>query len=80
MRRIIERKVTVVTTTTWTITWEADPPPTKPEADPMPKEIPDLEALSSAWPHPSANDAKEANLQEPISENTQQADKPSKDS
>ena len=27
MRRIIERVVTVVTTTTWTISWEADPSP-----------------------------------------------------
>ena len=26
MRRIIERVVTVVTTTTWKISWEADPP------------------------------------------------------
>ena len=26
MRRIIERIVTVVTTTTWKISWEADPP------------------------------------------------------
>ena len=26
MRRIIERVVTVVTTTTWTITWQEDPP------------------------------------------------------
>jgi hypothetical protein len=25
MRRIIERVVTVVTTTTWTISWQADP-------------------------------------------------------
>ena len=25
MRRIIERKVTVVTTTTWTISWQDDP-------------------------------------------------------
>ena len=33
MRRIIERVVTVVTTTTWTIYWKDDPPPV-PGADP----------------------------------------------
>ena len=27
MRRIIERVVTVVTTTTWKISWETEPPP-----------------------------------------------------
>jgi hypothetical protein len=36
MRRIIERVVTVVTTTTWTIRWKEDPLPPSPEADPEP--------------------------------------------
>ncbi|HJS17181.1 MAG TPA: hypothetical protein VJ785_00425 [Anaerolineales bacterium] len=34
MRRIIERVVTVVTTTTWKISSETDPPPVKPTTDP----------------------------------------------
>lgn len=41
MRRIIERVVTVVTTTTWTISWQGDPlqpdAPTDPVADDFPK-------------------------------------------
>ena len=41
MRRIIERVVTVVTTTTWTISWQGDPlqpdPQTGPVADDFPK-------------------------------------------
>jgi hypothetical protein len=36
MRRIIERVVTVVTTTTWTITWQDVPPQPSSEADPVP--------------------------------------------
>lgn len=35
MRRIIERKVTVVTTTTWTITWQDGPPQPSPKDDPV---------------------------------------------
>ncbi len=34
MRRIIERVVTVVTTTTWTIHWKDDPLPTDGNPDP----------------------------------------------
>ena len=41
MRRIIERVVTVVTTTTWTISWENDPSPAQQEADPVALELPD---------------------------------------
>lgn len=33
MRRIIERVVTVVTTTTWTISWQDDPPHPESQAD-----------------------------------------------
>ena len=44
MRRIIERKVTVVTTTTWTITWQDD----LPQADHHPDPVPD----DSSQPHP----------------------------
>jgi len=48
MRRIIERVVTVVTTTTWKISWEADPSPlrSQPEADPVSDELPQPELLS----------------------------------
>jgi hypothetical protein len=35
MRRIIERVVTVVTTTTWTISWKDDPLPTDGNLDPI---------------------------------------------
>ena len=35
MRRIIERVVTVVTTTTWTITWQADSLQPDPQAGPV---------------------------------------------
>ncbi|NUQ85003.1 MAG: hypothetical protein HUU11_09840 [Anaerolineales bacterium] len=37
MRRIIERVVTVVTTTTWTIYWKDDPLPSDPQADSVPQ-------------------------------------------
>jgi len=33
MRRIIERIVTVVTTTTWKISWQDDPPHSESQAD-----------------------------------------------
>jgi hypothetical protein len=42
MRRIIERVVTVVTTTTWKISWENDPSPAQPEANPVSPELPDV--------------------------------------
>ena len=35
MRRIIERKVTVVTTTTWTISWQDMAPQASSEVDPV---------------------------------------------
>jgi hypothetical protein len=35
MRRIIERIVTVVTTTTWKISWEAEPPQDDPATTPI---------------------------------------------
>jgi len=45
MRRIIERVVTVVTTTTWKISWEADPSQSQPVVDPVSDELPQLELL-----------------------------------
>ena len=41
MRRIIERVVTGVTTTTWKISWEADPP----HAEPVSLALPGPEVL-----------------------------------
>lgn len=60
MRRIIERVVTVVTTTTWKISWEADPPPT--ETDSVPRQPPQLEASSASVP--GVLESKEADLSE----------------
>ena len=48
MRRIIERIVTVVTTTTWKISWETDPRPSQPKVDPVSEELPSLEILSES--------------------------------
>ena len=39
MRRIIERVVTVVTTTTWTISWQGDTPQPDPQAGPVPEDF-----------------------------------------
>ena len=56
MRRIIERKVTVVTTTTWTISWQDDPPPSNEKADPV---IPSESTPDAAPSLPSVIEAKE---------------------
>ena len=40
MRRIIERVVTVVTTTTWKISWETDTPHRNPAADSVSNDLP----------------------------------------
>lgn len=58
MRRIIERKVTVVTTTTWTIFWQDAPPPSSSEADPAQETLPNTDALPAAQAS-SANEIKE---------------------
>jgi hypothetical protein len=69
MRRIIERVVTVVTTTTWKISWENDPPP-QPQADPISPALPSLETLSES----TAIETKEVrppetpNVQKPVAE------------
>lgn len=46
MRRIIERIVTVVTTTTWKISWETDTNQADPEAAPASHDLPLPEILS----------------------------------
>ncbi len=54
MRRIIERVVTVVTTTTWTISWKDDSPPSEGMADPAapadstPDAVPSLPSVIEA--------------------------------
>ena len=46
MRRIIERVVTVVTTTTWKISWEADPPHSTHTGGPASENLPHLDQLA----------------------------------
>jgi len=50
MRRIIERVVTVVTTTTWKISWEADAHPSGTAADPVSDGTLHLEILPDSTP------------------------------
>ena len=52
MRRIIERVVTVVTTTTWKISWEPDSPHPQPGADRAPEIFTNAEALPIALSTP----------------------------
>ena len=61
MRRIIERVVTVVTTTTWKISWEADSVHAQPKTAPVSEELPHSEILpESAPPGPTVIETKEA--------------------
>ena len=46
MRRIIERVVTVVTTTTWKISWEADPPHANHTGEPASENLPHADELT----------------------------------
>jgi hypothetical protein len=46
MRRIIERVVTVVTTTTWKISWETDSSHPNHEVDPVSNNLPSPDVLS----------------------------------
>lgn len=48
MRRIIERVVTVVTTTTWTISWQADTSPGDPQVVSAAEDISNLDGSSEA--------------------------------
>ena len=65
MRRIIERVVTVVTTTTWKISWEADPRPSRPAADPVSDGLLHLEiSPESTPPGPTVLESKEVDLPE----------------
>jgi hypothetical protein len=55
MRRIIERVITVVTTTTWKISWEAESPP--PDSDSI--ELPNPHASQGTPIEPTTGNAKE---------------------
>ena len=63
MRRIIERVVTVVTTTTWKISWEADTSRSDDQAETVSNDllIPDVlsETTQSALLVPSVTETKE---------------------
>ena len=84
MRRIIERVVTVVTTTTWKISWEHDPPHSDHQIDPVFNDLTSSELFSeptqSAQPHSSEKASKEADLQGLKPETNPRANKPPKDS
>lgn len=62
MRRIIERVVTVVTTTTWKISWEADPPQPDSAAEPASLQTSTLNISSSTPLRPTTAEAKEVNV------------------
>jgi len=65
MRRIIERKVTVVTTTTWTISWQDVPPPqSSSEADAVQPTESNTDVLPAAQNTSSIIEPKEAEIVE----------------
>jgi len=70
MRRIIERIVTVVTTTTWKISWETDPSQVQPGADLVSNEVsfPDIlsETASGTEQAPAVHNAKEVDPPETV--------------
>lgn len=77
MRRIIERTVTVVTTTTWTIYWKDDPLHPSSKADPVhPAEF-KTEDLSTAQLTSPVIEIKEADTtieENPVDPNNQSKD------
>ena len=64
MRRIIERKVTVVTTTTWTISWKDDPLQPSSEADSIHSTESNTDTLSAAQITAPIIEIKEAEITE----------------
>jgi hypothetical protein len=59
MRRIIERVVTVVTTTTWKISWETDSAHAQPGMDPVSTEITSAEMVPGTRQIPAVSNTKE---------------------
>ena len=72
MRRIIERVVTIVTTTTWKISWEPDSPHPDPATDSVSGELPIPKISPSASTHPTVSETKEADLwvEKPVTKQT----------
>jgi hypothetical protein len=64
MRRIIERVVTVVTTTTWKISWEADSAHAQPGTDPVSTEITSAEMVPGTKQIPAVSNTKEVHPSE----------------
>lgn len=64
MRRIIERKVTVVTTTTWTISWQDAPPQPSSGADSAQAGLLDTDALPAVQNSLPVNETKEVDSPE----------------
>ena len=81
MRRIIERTLTIVTTTTWTISWQEAAPHWNPEADPDTDNFPELVVLQEKTVQhiqqfPPRIETKEADLAETEKAINQTADEP----
>lgn len=80
MRRIIERVVTVVTTTTWTISLQADTPQPDPEAGPGTEDFSNAESSTETVRHiqrfSSVVPKKEADPAEMKTETELAADEP----
>ena len=81
MRRIIERVVTVVTTTTWTISWQDDPSQGKPSsvADDFPKPEVSDKTAKHIQKFSSVTLTKEADPAEMKTETDSTADEPPQD-
>ena len=66
MRRIIERTVTIVTTTIWRISWQEDAVPSEPQADlaidEFPKPDSSQETVQDNQQFPPVIEAKEVDL------------------
>jgi len=62
MRRVIERKVTVVTTTTWTISWHDDPLHPSSKADPVHPVVSNTGVLPAAQNASPIIEIKEAEI------------------
>ena len=69
MRRIIERVVTVVTTTTWKISWEADTPHTQPEADSAQEIVSNADILLITPPVTETKEADSERAEKPTESN-----------
>jgi len=80
MRRIIERTVTVVTTTTWTISWEDDALHLNPQPDPVDNDFPEADVLNKTTQHTQkfspVIETKEADPVETKTETDSTADEP----